>query len=223
MKILLAEDDYNLGRLLKVLLGKNDINVDWVEDGESAYKKVYAGQYDVLVLDWMMPKLSGLELCQRLREEEYDGKILLLTAKDTVADRVKGLNAGADDYLVKPFDMQELVARLKALNRRHAKYETKNLQCGNFVLNSSLHSLDYGDKYVELSPREYRILELLFRNKGRVLPRDYLQDTIWGLETEVTGNNLDVHVRKLRQKVSALTDEVLIETMRGVGYKVIGE
>lgn len=223
MKILLAEDDYNLGRLLKVLLGKNDINVDWVEDGESAYKKVYAGQYDVLVLDWMMPKLSGLELCQRLREEEYDGKILLLTAKDTVADRVKGLNAGADDYLVKPFDMQELVARLKALNRRHAKYETKNLQCSNFVLNSSLHSLDYGDKYVELSPREYRILELLFRNKGRVLPRDYLQDTIWGLETEVTGNNLDVHVRKLRQKVSALTDEVLIETMRGVGYKVLGE
>lgn len=118
MKILLAEDDINLGKLLSMLLKKQNITVNWVQDGESAYKVVYADGYDALVLDWMMPRLSGLELCKRLREEDYQGKILLLTAKDTLADKVQGLNSGADDYLVKPFELEELVARLHALCRR---------------------------------------------------------------------------------------------------------
>lgn len=113
MKILLAEDDINLGKLLSMLLKKQNITVNWVQDGEAAYDAVYADGYDVLVLDWMMPLLSGLDLCKRLREEDYQGKILLLTAKDTLADKVQGLNSGADDYLVKPFELEELVARLK--------------------------------------------------------------------------------------------------------------
>ena len=115
MKILLAEDDLNLVKLMSMLLKKQNILTTWVQDGEEAYNKVYADGYDVLVLDWMMPKLSGIELCAKLRDEEYQGKIMLLTAKDTVADKVQGLNAGADDYLVKPFAMEELVARLNAL------------------------------------------------------------------------------------------------------------
>lgn len=118
MKILLAEDDINLGKLLSMLLKKQNITVNWVQDGEAAYDAVYADGYDVLVLDWMMPLLSGLDLCKRLREEDYQGKILLLTAKDTSADKVQGLNSGADDYLVKPFELEELVARLNALCRR---------------------------------------------------------------------------------------------------------
>lgn len=118
MKILLAEDDINLGKLLSMLLKKQNITVNWVQDGEAAYDAVYADGYDVLVLDWMMPLLSGLDLCKRLREEDYQGKILLLTAKDTLADKVQGLNSGADDYLVKPFELEELVARLNALCRR---------------------------------------------------------------------------------------------------------
>ena len=123
MKILLAEDDINLGKLLSMLLKKQNITVNWVQDGEAAYDAVYADSYDVLVLDWMMPLLSGLDLCKRLREEDYQGKILLLTAKDTLADKVQGLNSGADDYLVKPFSYMELLSRVKALIRRYKVYQ----------------------------------------------------------------------------------------------------
>ena len=127
MKILLAEDNLNLGKLMSMLLKKQNILTTWVHDGEEAYNKVYTDGYDVLVLDWMMPRLSGVQLCARLRDEEYQGKIMLLTAKDAVADKVQGLNAGADDYLVKPFAMEELVARLHALCRRQESYKVSTL------------------------------------------------------------------------------------------------
>ncbi len=220
MKILLAEDDLNLGKLLTMLLKKQNINTVWAQDGEEAYSKVYADGYDVLVLDWMMPKLSGLELCRRLREEEYQGKILLLTAKDTVADKVQGLNAGADDYLVKPFAMEELVARLHALCRRQAAYNVSNLSYGDYVLEAGTYCLAYGEQRVELRPREYKLLELLLLNKGHVMPRAVLQDRIWGIDSDVTENNLDVHIRLLRKKISSLHNEELIKTLRGVGYYV---
>lgn len=220
MKILLAEDDVNLGKLLSILLRKRNIAVTWVEDGEAAYDRVYSDGYDVLVLDWMMPRLSGVELCQRLRDEEYQGNILLLTAKDTVADKVQGLNAGADDYLVKPFDVEELVARLNALCRRQTQYSGANLTYGNYVLETGTYCLVYDEKRVELRPREYKLLEILLRNKGQVMPREILQDRIWGLESNVTENNLDVHIRMLRKKILELNNEELIKTMRGVGYYV---
>lgn len=220
MKILLAEDDLNLGKLLTMLLKKQNINTVWVQDGEEAYSKVYADGYDVLVLDWMMPKLSGVELCERLRDEEYEGKILLLTAKDTVADKVQGLNAGADDYLVKPFAMEELVARLHALCRRQAAYNVSNLRYGDYVLEAGTYCLAYGEQRVELRPREYKLLELLLLNKGQVMPRTVLQDRIWGIDSDVTENNLDVHIRLLRKKISSLHNEELIKTLRGVGYYV---
>ncbi len=220
MKILLAEDDLNLGKLISMLLKKRNINTVWVQDGESAYEKVYADGYDVLVLDWMMPKLNGVELCRILREEEYEGKIMLLTAKDTVADKVQGLNAGADDYLVKPFAMEELVARLHALCRRQDSYTVNNLSYGPYVLEASTYCLAYGEKRVELRPREYKLLELLLRNKGQVMPRTVLQDRIWGIDSEVTENNLDVHIRLLRKKIASLNGEELIKTLRGVGYYV---
>lgn len=220
MKILLAEDDLNLGKLLTMLLKKQNINTVWAQDGEEAYSKVYADGYDVLVLDWMMPKLSGVELCRRLREEEYQGKILLLTAKDTVADKVQGLNAGADDYLVKPFAMEELVARLHALCRRQAAYNVSNLSYGDYVLEAGTYCLAYGEQRVELRPREYKLLELLLLNKGHVMPRAVLQDRIWGIDSDVTENNLDVHIRLLRKKISSLHNEELIKTLRGVGYYV---
>lgn len=220
MKILLAEDDLNLGKLLTMLLKKQNINTVWVQDGEEAYSKVYADGYDVLVLDWMMPKLSGVELCERLRDEEYEGKILLLTAKDTVADKVQGLNAGADDYLVKPFAMEELVARLHALCRRQAAYNVSNLRYRDYVLEAGTYCLAYGEQRVELRPREYKLLELLLLNKGQVMPRTVLQDRIWGIDSDVTENNLDVHIRLLRKKISSLNNEELIKTLRGVGYYV---
>lgn len=220
MKILLAEDDINLGKLLSIMLRKRNIAVTWVEDGEAAYEKVYSDGFDVVVLDWMMPRLSGIELCKKLRDEEYQGNILLLTAKDAVADKVQGLNAGADDYLVKPFDMEELVARLNALCRRQTQYSSTNLTYGNYVLETGTYCLVYGERRVELRPREYKLLEMLLRNKGQVMPREVLQDRIWGLESNLTENNLDVHIRMLRKKIMELNNEELIKTMRGVGYYV---
>lgn len=202
MKILLAEDDINLGKLLSMLLKKQNITVNWVQDGEAAYDAVYADGYDVLVLDWMMPLLSGLDLCKRLREEDYQGKILLLTAKDTLADKVQGLNSGADDYLVKPFELEELVARLNALCRRQGQYSAEKLRYGAYTLESSTYCLAYGERRVELRPRAV------------------LQDRIWGIDSDVTENNLDVHIRLLRKKIMELNGEELIKTMRGVGYYV---
>lgn len=220
MKILLAEDDINLGKLLSMLLKKQNITVNWVQDGEAAYDAVYADGYDVLVLDWMMPRLSGLDLCERLRDEEYQGKILLLTAKDTLADKVQGLNGGADDYLVKPFELEELVARLYALSRRQGQYSAENLRYGDYTLETSTYCLAYGERRVELRPREFKLLELLLRNRGQVIPRTVLQDRIWGIDSEVTENNLDVHIRLIRKKIMELNGEELIKTMRGVGYYV---
>ena len=196
MKILLAEDDINLGKLLSMLLKKQNITVNWVQDGEAAYDAVYADGYDVLVLDWMMPLLSGLDLCKRLREEDYQGKILLLTAKDTLADKVEGLNSGADDYLVKTFELEELVARLNALCRRQGQYSAEKLCYGVYTLESSTYCLAYGER------------------------RAVLQDRIWGIDSDVTDNNLDVHIRLLRKKIMELNGEELIKTMRGVGYYV---
>lgn len=220
MKILLAEDDINLGKLLSMLLKKQNITVNWVQDGEDAYDAVYADGYDVLVLDWMMPLLSGLDLCKRLRGEDYQGKILLLTAKDTLADKVEGLNSGADDYLVKPFELEELVARLNALGRRQGQYSAEKLRYGSYTLESSTYCLAYGEQRVELRPREFKLLELLLRNRGQVMPRAVLQDRIWGIDSDVTDNNLDVNIRLLRKKIMELNGEELIKTMRGVGYYV---
>ena len=220
MKILLAEDDKNLGKLLSALLKKNNIAVDWVEQGDAAYARVYSDGYDCLVLDWMMPGMNGIELCRRLRDEEYEGKILLLTAKDTIDDKVEGLNSGADDYLVKPFDIKELIARLNALVRRQGKYSADDMNYGDYVLERSTYSLVCGDKRSELRPREFKILEVLLRNRGQVIPREILQERVWGINSDVSENNMDVHIRLLRKKILQVSDHDFIRTVRGVGYYV---
>jgi len=220
MKILLAEDDLNLGNLLSMLLKKQGIKVTWVKDGKEAYDAVYNDGYDVLVLDWMMPKLSGIGLCKRLREDEYQGKIIMLTAKDTVEDRVNGLNSGADDYLVKPFDINELVARLHALSRRHGTYSGEKLEYRGYTLDANSYTLEYKGKSTEIRAREFRLLELLMRNHGQVLPRDVILERVWGIESDISENNLDVHIRMLRKKISTPSEDDLIVTVRGVGYYV---
>ncbi len=206
MKILLAEDDKNLGKLLTALLRKNRITVDWVENGSEAAARCYRDSYDVLVLDWMMPLMSGIDLCRKLREEEYQGKILMLTARDSVDDRVKGLNSGADDYLVKPFMAEELVARLSALVRKQGVYQTERIEYKGFILDENDYSLSYENKKIELRPREFQLLEVLMRNKGSIIPRDVLQERVWGIDSYVSENNLDVHIRFLRKKITNLCD-----------------
>lgn len=220
MKILLAEDDNRLGRLIKHMLETEQHRTDWVLRGDEAWRRAVDGVYDLLILDWMMPGLSGVELCRRLREQEYFRPILILTARDALNDRIAGLDAGADDYLVKPFEFGELFARVRALGRRgDAPLQEDVLECGEWVLDRSQKILRYGKEEIPLSAREFQLLDLLLQNRGRVVPRETLLDRVWGLGSEVSDNNLDAYIRLLRKKLDRPGAGPLISTVRGVGYK----
>lgn len=220
MNILFAEDDERLGKMVFHLLQKEYGRVDWVKDGQSAYDYASITDYDVIILDWMLPEMSGIEVCKRLRENGYNGGILFLTAKDSVRDVVEGLDSGADDYLIKPFKFEELVARLRALSRRVDKPFEKVLSAGDLELNLNTHEVKRNGKVIELSKKEYELLELLLRNKQQVLPREVMIERIWGLDADVTNNALDALVRLLRKKVDDPGKPSIIKNVRGVGYKL---
>ena len=221
MHILLAEDDMKLGKLIKYMLEQNGISTEWVTTGDMVYDYAMYEDYDVLVLDWMMPKVSGVEACKKLRSEGYQRAILLLTAKDSVEDRVTGLDAGADDYLVKPFEFAELMARLRALGRRSSqKIQQDMMELGDFTLDRTSKVLKKGEQVIQLSPREFQIFDLLVQNMGIVVPRDIILDRIWGLESEVSSNNIDSYVKLLRKKLESADGQMMISTIRGVGYKL---
>lgn len=221
MKVLLAEDDVRLGRLVKHMLETEQHQVQWVARGDEALAAATDGGFDVLVLDWMMPELSGVELCRRLRDDGYTRPILMLTARDALDDRIAGLDSGADDYLVKPFEFGELFARLRALSRRgETPLKEDLLEMGNWVLDRNHRVLRREDVEVQLSAREFQLLDLLAQNKGRVLPREMLLDRVWGLGSEVSENTLDAYIRLLRKKLDQPGDRPMITTVRGVGYKV---
>lgn len=221
MRVLLAEDDDKLGKLIEYMLVQNNVGVDWVKNGSEVFEYAMYGDYDVLILDWMMPGETGLDACARLRQNNYEKAILMLTAKDSVEDKVSGLDAGADDYLVKPFEFSELMARLRALNRRSTqKIQQDVISIGHFRLNRTAKVLMQGDIKVQLSPREFQIFDLLAQNVGIVVPREVLLDRIWGLETEVSSNNIDSYMKILRKKIEASGSDSCIKTVRGVGYKL---
>ena len=224
MKVLLAEDDAKLGKLIKYMLEKNDISVEWVTRGDEIYEYATYDDYDVLILDWMMPGESGVDACRRLRESGYEKAILMLTARDAVEDRVTGLDAGADDYLVKPFEVAELLARLRALGRRSSqKIQQDVVQVGEFTLNRTAKVLKKQDQAIQLSPREFQIFDLLAQNLGIVVPREIILDRIWGLESEVSSNNIDSYVKLIRKKLDLGDGKTMIHTIRGVGYKLEAE
>lgn len=224
MKVLLAEDDAKLGKLIKYMLEKNDISVEWVTRGDEIYEYATYDDYDVLILDWMMPGESGVDACRRLREIGYEKAILMLTARDAVEDRVTGLDAGADDYLVKPFEVAELLARLRALGRRSSqKIQQDVVQVGEFTLNRTAKVLKKQDQVIQLSPREFQIFDLLAQNLGIVVPREIILDRIWGLESEVSSNNIDSYVKLIRKKLDLGDGKTMIHTIRGVGYKLEAE
>lgn len=174
-----------------------------------------------MVLDWMMPKMSGVDACKKLRSDGYQRAILLLTARDSIEDRVTGLDAGADDYLVKPFEFAELMARLRALGRRSSqKIQQDMMDLGDFTLDRTSKVLKKGEQVIQLSPREFQIFDLLVQNMGIVVPRDIILDRIWGLESEVSSNNIDSYVKLLRKKLESADGQMIISTIRGVGYKL---
>ena len=224
MRVLLAEDDKRLGKLIQYMLEQNNIQVEWVTNGSDIYEYAMYADYDILVLDWMMPGESGVDACKRLRENGYEKAILILTARDDVADRVTGLDAGADDYLVKPFEFAELLARLRALGRRSSqKIQQDVVKVGDFTLNRTAKVLKKKDQVIQLSPREFQIFDLLAQNLGIVVPREIILDRIWGLESEVSSNNIDSYVKLIRKKLDLGDGSTMIQTIRGVGYKLEAE
>ena len=221
MRVLLAEDDARLGKLIKHMLEKEALQVDWVSRGDAAIDYTLHSVYDVIILDWMMPGETGIKVCDYLRKQGYQGAILMLTAKDAVSDRVLGLDAGADDYLVKPFEFVELLARIRALFRRsNVKIKEELLQAGSLALNRSTRSVQQGGVEIQLTAREFQLLDLLLQNQGHVLPREVILDRIWGMDADVSSNNLDAHVRLLRKKLGLQGETVEIQNIRGLGFKL---
>ncbi len=221
MRVLLAEDDKRLGRLVKYMLEQNGIVVEWITNGSDIYEYAKYAEYDILILDWMMPGESGVEACQRLRQDGYERAVLMLTARDSIEDRVTGLDAGADDYLVKPFEFEELLARLRALGRRATqKIQQDIIEVGDFTLNRTAKILKKKDQVIQLSPREFQIFDLLAQNIGIVVPRDIILDRIWGMESDVSSNNIDSYMKILRKKLEPGDGQTIIKTVRGVGYRL---
>ncbi len=221
MRILLAEDDLRLGPLIVHMLNKQGHTVDWVKDGVEALDYLTEVVYDLLIVDWMMPKMDGIALCKEQRNQGFHGGILLLTARDTVDNRVEGLDAGADDYLVKPFEFAELFARIRSLSRR-----ITNPLCDQFLdvppyqLNLTEHVLSCGQVSIPLTIREFQLMELLMRNQGKVLTRELLLDRIWGYDTQVTSNSLDALIKQLRKKLASDHLSMKIQNVRGLGYRL---
>lgn len=221
MLILLAEDDPKISKLLLHLLNKDGYQVDHAVDGREVLMYHSMNQYEVIILDWMMPLMSGIEACIELRRAKYMGGILMLTAKDSLDDKVTGLEAGADDYLVKPFEYRELLARIKALSRRSAKGLLEDvLLVGPFEMNRATKTIKYKGASINLSHREYQLFSLLLENNGKVVPRGTIIDLVWGIDGDISPNNLDAFIRLLRKKIERPGSSRFILNVRGIGYKV---
>ena len=216
MKLLLVEDDALLGDGVRAGLKQAGFAVDWVQDGLAAKVALDSEEYDLLVLDLGLPKLSGMDLLKLVRAKRASLPVLILTARDTVADRVAGLNAGADDYLVKPFDLDELIARLNALLRRSAGQVELTLHHGAIELTPASHQVRLAGTDVSMSAREFSLLHTLLLHTGRVHSREQLEQTLYGWGEEVESNAIEVHVHHLRKKLGS----DLIRTLRGVGYVI---
>ena len=221
MKILLVEDDDRIAAALIEALTDHHYVVDVASDGEQGFEFVQTFPYELLILDVMLPKLNGLELCQKVRRYGYKMPVLMLTARDTYADKVTGLDVGADDYVVKPFNLHELLARVRALLRRGTADLTMFLECGLLQLNPNTYEVTYASELLHLTPKEYRILELLLRHRDRTFSKAEIIEHLWSFAEPPNEETVKVHIRSLRQKLKqagATTD--LIETIYGLGYKL---
>jgi DNA-binding response OmpR family regulator len=221
MRILLVEDDAGFAEALAEALTDQWYVVDVANDGEAGWMQAQAMDYDLMLLDVMLPKLDGISLCQRLRAQGYSNPILMITARDTSYDKVSGLDAGADDYVVKPIDLPELLARVRALLRRGMSSTSPVLEWGGLKLDPSTYDVSYDDKPLRLTPKEYALLELFLRSGRRVLSRSLLIEHIWSLESPPTEDTVKAHVKSLRNKLKTVgAPNDLIETVHGLGYRL---
>ena len=216
MRILLVEDDEALGDGVRVGLAQERFTVDWVKDGREALAALESEDYGLMLLDLGLPRLSGIELLKLIRNRGMTVPVIILTARDTVADKITGLDCGADDYVIKPFDLDELAARIRALTRRKLGRAEPLLVHDNIILDPAAHKVTQGGAEISLSPREFAVLRELMENTGIVLSRDRLEQSLYGWNEEVESNALEVHIHHLRRKLGAK----LIRTIRGVGYVI---
>jgi two-component system OmpR family response regulator len=223
MRVLVVEDERKLGELLRRGLGEEGYATDLADRGEEALWMAQAVAYDAIVLDVMLPGADGFEICRRLRADGVWSPVLMLTARDAVDDRVSGLDAGADDYLAKPFAFEELLARLRALTRRAPLERPAVLESGDLRLDPGAHRAWRGDQELDLSAKEFALLELFMRRPGLTLSRTQLLDGAWDMAFESRSNVVDVYVRYLREKIDRPFGRDSIETIRGVGYRLRAE
>jgi two-component system response regulator MprA len=219
-RLLVVDDDPALARTLRRALGVEGYDVECAGDGAEALQRLSGCRFDAVVLDVSMPRLDGLAVCRRMRARRDRTPVLMLTARDAVGDRVSGLDAGADDYLVKPFALDELNARVRALLRRSAADDERGERLGylDLTLDLATHRAHRGERLLELTRTEQRLLELLLRNPEQVLPRDMIYERVWGHDISATSNSLDVYVGYLRRKTEEACEPRLIHTVRGVGF-----
>jgi DNA-binding response OmpR family regulator len=221
MKILLVEDDASLAEALGEAIADQLYVVDIVTDGEAAWQQIKTCDYDLILLDVMLPKLDGIDLCKRLRSHSYSLPILMVTARDTSSDKVVGLDSGADDYMVKPLDLQELLARIRALLRRGSTSGPPILEWGNLQLDPATYEVSYSQKLLRLTPKEYSLLELLLRNERRILSRSMIIEHLWSLENPPEEDTVKAHIKSLRKKLKAVNaPNDFIETVHGLGYRL---
>jgi len=220
MRILVIEDNHRLSSSLVANLAHEGYSVDAAYDGQEGQDLAELTPYDLIILDILLPKKDGLQVCRDLRRRRIHTPILLLTARDGVDDRVQGLDYGADDYLVKPFAMRELLARLRALLRRQSPYTNGRLEIGDLVVDPVTHTVEREGRSIDLTPKEFALLEFLLYHPNQVVTRELIEQHIWNYDFECESNVIDVYVRRLRRKIDAPFAVKLLTTVRGVGYRL---
>ncbi len=220
MRILVVDDDQKLCNVIKQGLEEEAYAVDCVHDGDDGEYYAKSSPYDLIILDIMMPKKNGIEVCRNLRAKKITTAILMLTAKDTVGDRVKGLDTGADDYLVKPFAFIELLARVRALLRREGTSKSTELSVGNLILDTATRKVSWKQTHLDLTTKEYSILEYMMRNPNAVLTRTMIEEHAWNYDFDSMSNLVDVYIKRLRQKIDPNEGKHIIQTVRGAGYRI---
>ncbi len=218
MRILVVEDEKDLNNIITKHLKKNNFSVDSVFNGEEALEYLEYGAYDLIVLDIMLPKVNGYEVVKKLRENKNETAVLMLTARDSIDDKIKGLDLGADDYLIKPFDFGELLARIRALVRRKYGNTSNTMEIDDLCIDIAKKTVVRCGKNIELTGKEYEVLEYLIQNKGHVLSRDKIRDSVWDYGYEGESNIIDVLIKNIRKKIDIGNSKPLIHTKRGLGY-----
>lgn len=217
MNILLVEDEKGIADFIKKGLSEEYYTVDWAASGDDGLSFALVNRYDLIILDVMLPGMSGIDLCRRIRKEGVTAPVMMLTARDTVRDKVAGLDSGADDYITKPFSFEEFLARVRALTRR-SRDTVVELRCGSLLIDPLARRVTVGDREINLRPKEYAILHFLLANKGRVLSRTRILENVWGYDYDPGTNVVDVHVKALRDKLGEVSADNFIRSVRGAGY-----